>query len=795
MSVFDIDQNGQQALSEDARLNPISSNQVTPGAFTGTAKGIGMGVMKGGARVGQFIGLAGAVVPMAIDKITDGDNFSGKSLTERYFKGMDETVNRAADYWTPSHSEVGKVGQVLGGLSEVIPPLLASGGNPAVAATLVAGSQTAGTGIDLVKQGVDGKTAGTVAAIQGLSAYAGFKIPFLGNTLATRMGSGVAGNLVTNAGGAAAQSKLLKGSGYDEQAKQFDPLNGEARAIDVLTGMAFGGFAHLASGRAQLKPTEVDAVLTANNAKHFQEDTAPGTPVDARSSSAHQTALESAVDQMVRGDRVNISDAITDAQFIRRPESAVGDAIREAYRSDLPPGARWAPSERLTQMDVSARRALRFDDVTLNEYAASIEQRYGLPGGLLNAIKNSGEKSGSASVSPKGASGVMQFMPENLKKYGVTDATDPAQMIDAAGRYLRDTLQQYGSNVDAVIADYNGGPRQARRVMNGEAPKAAETQAYLARVKEYLGRTDIPQKQPSADEFASRVDRVAEYDQAKKPTFRDGTAYTKDEILPFYDSVISSRAPDIPVPDVLFRVGQVDDITARGLHDFLPGFNDNLREARISGESIAHIQDSRPAIARDILQKLDDGVLYADEVLPNPQDRSRALVVLRDAAPTSSAKGKHTSSVLEVSANGKGIDVVTVMSSRDGALKKARQLRDELAANKGEGASTGGATYPSSSLASRQAGKPHAAADFPTFDQGNTSIAQATEGANQRSATVEQETARQISERAPDMRITLDDGTEISAREAMQLAAEDMQQADTDRHAFMAAITCFLRNR
>lgn len=341
MSVFDLDQKGQQALADDARLNPLDASQITPTAFTGTGKGIGMGVMKGGARVGQFVGLAGAVVPMAIDKITEGDNFSGKSLTDRYFEGLDETVNRAADYWTPNHAEVGKAGQVLGGLSEIILPMLAGGGNPAATATMVAGSQTAGTGTDLVKQGVDGKTAGKVAAIQGISAYAGFKIPFLGNTLAARMGSGAAGNLVTNAGGASVQSKVLEGAGYDEQAKQFDPLNAEARAIDILTGVVFGGFAHWAAGRGKpIAPSDADAVLTASNAKHFQQDTAPGIPADAKASSAHQSALEQAIEQLVRGERVSVPDSILAAEFVRpvppSAETPIAAAVRGAFGPDLP---------------------------------------------------------------------------------------------------------------------------------------------------------------------------------------------------------------------------------------------------------------------------------------------------------------------------------------------------------------------------------------------------------------------------------------------------------------------------
>lgn len=814
MSVFDIDQKGQQSLADEARLNPIDTEQVKPGVFTGTGKGIGMGVMRGGARVGQFIGMAGAVVPMAIDKITEGDNFSGKSLTDRYFEGLDDTVNRAVDYWTPSHAEVGKAGQVLGGLSEIVLPLIAGGGNP----TLMIGSQQMGTATDLVRQGVvDADTASEVGLVQGISTAVGFKMPFLGNSLKTRMASGAVGNLVTNAGGAVVQHKTLESGGYHDQAKQFDPMNGEARAIDVLTGLVFGGIAH--SSAPKITPQQADSVLTAANAKHFQNDTAPGIPANPGSSAAHQSALETAIEQMMRGDRVNVSEAITAAEFVRKPDSPVGDAIRE----NLPQSLRWSPSERLAKVASEQRRSLRYDAPELNEYAAMVEQRYGLPGGLINALKNAGEKSNSTQVSPAGAAGVMQFMPENLKKYGVTDATDPVQMIDAAGRYLRDTMKQYGGNVDAVIADYNGGPRQARRVLNGEPPKAAETVAYLNRVRTYMERQDRPYtREASIESFAEKTGRRVAVDAEKRPVFEDGTAFPRESIIDFYDQRVANigKADTAPMPDVLFRIGQVDDFTAAGLRDFLPGFTDSMREARISAQSIRHIHDSRPGIAREVLQRLDEGTLYADEVLPNPKNPDRALVVLRGGAPTKDSTPKHLSQVLEVSANGKGIDVVTVMSGRDQSLDAARKLKQEIMAKR-EGTTQGeGAAYPSSSLSADVHQQHHPAAGFPVVAQGReTSIAQPQFSASDRLRihgdtspnaadnalggsqdiphkyrTTEVEAARQAIDLNPELRVALDDGTEISAREAMARAADDIHQAETDARAFMAAVTCYLRN-
>ena len=55
------------------------------------------------------------------------------------------------------------------------------------------------------------------------------------------------------------------------------------------------------------------------------------------------------------------------------------------------------------------------------------------------------------------------------------------------------------------------------------------------------------------------------------------------------------------------------------------------------------------------------------------------------------------------------------------------------------------------------------------------------------------EAARQVVEQSPDMRVRLDDGTEVSAREALERARDDMKQAEADVKAFDAAVNCFLR--
>lgn len=133
---------------------------------------------------------------------------------------------------------------------------------------------------------------------------------------------------------------------------------------------------------------------------------------------------------------------------------------------------------------------LRYDDPRLDAFAHEVEDRYNLPRGVVEALKNAGERtpsksSGKPTVSPKGARGIMQFMPDTIKVFK-HNTEDPFESIDAAGRYMADVLPRYQGNVLAAIADYNGGPKQAKPVLEGKRPPAQETQLYIERIQQYM---------------------------------------------------------------------------------------------------------------------------------------------------------------------------------------------------------------------------------------------------------------------------------------------------------------------
>jgi hypothetical protein len=118
------------------------------------------------------------------------------------------------------------------------------------------------------------------------------------------------------------------------------------------------------------------------------------------------------------------------------------------------------------------------ESVPFRELFVAAGQRYGLDPRLLAAVGKVESNFRPDAVSPAGAVGVMQFMPATARGMGI-DPRDPAQAIDAAGRYLRGQINRFGS-VQLGLAAYNAGPGAVLRA--GGVPQNRETLAYGPKV-------------------------------------------------------------------------------------------------------------------------------------------------------------------------------------------------------------------------------------------------------------------------------------------------------------------------
>ena len=136
----------------------------------------------------------------------------------------------------------------------------------------------------------------------------------------------------------------------------------------------------------------------------------------------------------------------------------------------------------LGKMSLEERGKLSSNDERLRSYARDAAKRNGLPDNLVDRVMSFGERSkNSGVVSPAGAKGIMQFIDSTRQAYP-HDPKDPIQSIDAGAKYLADLVKQYGGNVRAAVAHYNGGEKAGQAVLAGKEPPAKETQDYLKRV-------------------------------------------------------------------------------------------------------------------------------------------------------------------------------------------------------------------------------------------------------------------------------------------------------------------------
>lgn len=83
-----------------------------------------------------------------------------------------------------------------------------------------------------------------------------------------------------------------------------------------------------------------------------------------------------------------------------------------------------------------------------------------------------------AAISPVGAQGIAQFMPETARIVGLDDPFNPAKAIVAAAGYLRRLSDGFGNLGLAAIA-YNGGENRAARFIGGGGTLPYETQDYV----------------------------------------------------------------------------------------------------------------------------------------------------------------------------------------------------------------------------------------------------------------------------------------------------------------------------
>lgn len=130
-------------------------------------------------------------------------------------------------------------------------------------------------------------------------------------------------------------------------------------------------------------------------------------------------------------------------------------------------------------------------------------------------------------ISPKGAQGLMQLMPQTATNLGVADAFNPQANVEGGTKYLRELLERYHFDLVKTLAAYNAGPQRVDRY--GGVPPYFETQAYIARIirefnKKKLAEQQAAKRQAAAQRAALQHRATPKKDASRPSTIKPTTA-------------------------------------------------------------------------------------------------------------------------------------------------------------------------------------------------------------------------------------------------------------------------------
>lgn len=114
-------------------------------------------------------------------------------------------------------------------------------------------------------------------------------------------------------------------------------------------------------------------------------------------------------------------------------------------------------------------------------------ERNGLAPALVESVIRVESNFQPRAVSPKGARGMMQLMPQTAAQLGVRDIFDVRENVEAGARHLRSLMDRYQGDLRLALAAYNAGVDAVARSRG--VPPYAETQAYVTRILNLLNET------------------------------------------------------------------------------------------------------------------------------------------------------------------------------------------------------------------------------------------------------------------------------------------------------------------
>lgn len=151
---------------------------------------------------------------------------------------------------------------------------------------------------------------------------------------------------------------------------------------------------------------------------------------------------------------------------------------------------------------------------------AEASQRFGVPAHWIRAVMQAESTGDTDALSPKGAMGLMQVMPETyaelrLRYHLGADPYEPRNNILAGAAYLREMHDRFGP--DGFLAAYNAGPGRYDDYLKHGRPLPEETRNYVAVLAPAIGVPGVPYHSDGASTASHLPTSGAAYDGGEHP--------------------------------------------------------------------------------------------------------------------------------------------------------------------------------------------------------------------------------------------------------------------------------------
>jgi soluble lytic murein transglycosylase-like protein len=188
------------------------------------------------------------------------------------------------------------------------------------------------------------------------------------------------------------------------------------------------------------------------------------------------------------GTQVRLYVAPSGNNFVDVPAASIVKVQSDEAPASVPHGA----SVPHATEESRAKQSGPWDDHSLEALIQQASDRQGIDPDLIRSVIAAESGFQLEAVSPKGAKGLMQLMPETASELGVENVLDPEANVAGGTRYLRELLVLYKGDLIKALAAYNAGPERVEQY-NG-VPPFAETRAYVSRVIREFNRKKLAQR-------------------------------------------------------------------------------------------------------------------------------------------------------------------------------------------------------------------------------------------------------------------------------------------------------------